>query len=128
LLNKSTFGGLSVDSSAILISPELQGDANADGHVDLTDLSTVLNNFGVATSAWVKGNFDGAATIDLTDLSAVLNNFGLTYANATTASGSLAAAAAPEPASLVILTFAIPTFLRRPAKGNSRRPNTVIPD
>jgi len=54
----------------------LPGDANLDGHVDLTDLSTVLNNFGQATTAWTSGNFDGAATIDLTDLSAVLNNFG----------------------------------------------------
>ena len=59
------------------------GDANADGQIDLTDLSTILNNFGATTSAWTSGNFDGAATIDLTDLSDVLNNFGVTYANAT---------------------------------------------
>ena len=54
----------------------LLGDANVDGHVDLTDLSIVLNNFGAATSNWTSGNFDGAETIDLTDLSDVLNNFG----------------------------------------------------
>ncbi len=54
----------------------LVGDANVDGHVDLTDLSIVLNNFGSATSNWTSGNFDGAASIDLTDLSDVLNHFG----------------------------------------------------
>jgi hypothetical protein len=58
----------------------LLGDANLDGHVDLTDLSAVLNNFGTATSNWTNGNFDGAATVDLTDLSDVLNNFGASSA------------------------------------------------
>jgi autotransporter-associated beta strand protein len=110
ILHKSTFGGLSIDSNAILIAPELLGDANADGHVDLTDLSTILNNFGTTTSAWSSGNFDGAATIDLTDLSDVLNNFGLTNAN----SGIVnTAAAAPEPASLLLLALASPIVLRR---------------
>ena len=63
--------GNSATAPAVLV-----GDANVDGHVDLTDVSIVLNNFGSTTSAkWSDGNFDGAATIDLTDLSFVLNNF-----------------------------------------------------
>jgi len=74
----STFGGIPVDANSVLVGPEILGDADLSGQVDLTDLSTVLNNFGIATLDWVMGNFDGAATIDLTDLSAVLNNFGLT--------------------------------------------------
>jgi len=78
----TSFGGVTVDSNSVLVSQELLGDANIDGRVDLSDLSKVLNNFGVATTAWTSGNFDGAATIDLTDLSAVLNNFGLTNPNA----------------------------------------------
>ncbi|HUO08283.1 MAG TPA: autotransporter-associated beta strand repeat-containing protein [Phycisphaerae bacterium] len=102
IVGKSTFGGIAVDSSSVLVAPELLGDANIDGHVDLTDLSTVLNNFGTMTPAWTSGNFDGAATIDLTDLSAVLNNFGLSNPNATAAIGSVATAA-PEPASLAML-------------------------
>ncbi len=51
----------------------LTGDANGDGHVDLNDLNTVLNNLGTTNSAWWAGNFDGAGTIDLTDLNDVLN-------------------------------------------------------
>ena len=65
----------------VLIAPEILGDANADGKVDLTDLSTVLNNFGSTTTAWTSGNFDGSATIDLTDLSDVLNNFAASNPN-----------------------------------------------
>ena len=75
-LNKTTFGNNPADTNSLLLSEELLGDANIDGHVDLTDLSTVLNNFGTATPAWTSGNFDGQPTIDLTYLSAVLNNFG----------------------------------------------------
>ncbi|HUO09182.1 MAG TPA: hypothetical protein VM008_12820 [Phycisphaerae bacterium] len=108
----STFGGVAVDANSILIAPELPGDANADGQVNLTDLSRVLNNFGKSSSAWTDGNFDNASTIDLTDLSDVLNNFGATNpgAGATLAANGTAsaAAAAPEPASLALL---LPTLL-----------------
>ena len=63
--------------TSILVSSTLLGDANADGHVDLTDLSTVLNNFGTTTLTWTTGNFDGTPTIDLTHLADFLNEFGL---------------------------------------------------
>ncbi len=108
----ATFGGQTVDANSILISPELLGDANADGHVDLSDLSTVLNNFGAATPNWTDGNFDSAPTIDLTDLSDVLNDFGLsnpTVSNAPTTP-------VPEPAFLALLPAAFLLNCRRRAK------------
>ena len=118
------FGGLSVDSNSVLVGAELLGDANIDGSVDLTDLSTVLNNFGASTTAWTSGNFDGASTIDLTDLSDVLNNFGASNPNASVAAGQVAAA--PEPASLAI---AIPSFLLvlRNRRAFSRQNAAVLP-
>ncbi|MGN6369509.1 MAG: autotransporter-associated beta strand repeat-containing protein [Phycisphaerae bacterium] len=79
--NFTTFGGLPVYPTSLLLAPELLGDANLDGKIDLTDLSTVLNHFGQSTLAWTDGNFDGSQTIDLTDLSAILNNFGQTNPN-----------------------------------------------
>ncbi|MGN6370445.1 MAG: beta strand repeat-containing protein [Phycisphaerae bacterium] len=118
ILGKSTFGGVAVDAGSILVSPELLGDSNADGKVDLTDLSTVLNHFGVATSAWTSGNFDGGATIDLTDLSNVLNNFGVTNANASDLPAALASSggaitATPEPGSLALAGLGAVALLRR---------------
>jgi autotransporter-associated beta strand protein len=107
----TTFGGLPVDAGSILVAPELLGDTNADGHVDLTDLSTVLNNFGTANSAWTSGNFDGQSTIDLTDLSAVLNNFGLSNLNPSGTSSS-AAAPIPEPSTMALL-LPVAALLRR---------------
>ncbi len=72
----TTFAGQPVSPNSLLITPTLPGDANLDGHVDLTDLSTILNNFGQSAPKWTSGNFDNQPTIDLTDLSDVLNNFG----------------------------------------------------
>ena len=111
LLGRATFGGDSANANSILISQELLGDANIDGKVDLSDLSTILNNFGATTADWMSGNFDGAATIDLTDLSDVLNNFGASNPKAFAAAGGTAAA--PEPASLAALVLAGSMLLRR---------------
>ena len=112
VLNLTTFGGVNVDTNSILVAPELLGDTNADGAVDLTDLSTVLNNFGASTAAWTSGNFDGASTIDLTDLSDVLNNFGSTNPNP---QGGIPQAT-PEPTSLALLTFGAAALLTRRRK------------
>ena len=97
----------------VLATPAQPGDATLDGHVDLNDLNTVLNNLGATTSAWTSGNFDGAVTINLNDLNDVLNNLGVSYAgNASViAAESLVAGgtAAPEPASLALISVgAIP--------------------
>ncbi|HUO07212.1 MAG TPA: hypothetical protein VM008_02685 [Phycisphaerae bacterium] len=114
LTHFTTFGGLSMDANSILITPALLGDANADGHVDLTDLSIVLNNFGSSTADWSTGNFDGASSIDLTDLSDVLNNFGLSYPTAAGAAASIITSSpAPEPASLTLTMLALPALLKR---------------
>ncbi|HUO07535.1 MAG TPA: NF038122 family metalloprotease [Phycisphaerae bacterium] len=138
LLGRGTFGGVTVTANSILISQELLGDANVDGHVDLTDLSTVLNNFGSASTAWTSGNFDGAPTIDLTDLSAVLNNFGSSYSSPFEASTGIVtlgtsqdqvlaeqflasgtgAVSVPEPGSCALLALAAPVLLRR-RRGNA---------
>jgi hypothetical protein len=119
VLGKATFGGIAVDANSILISRELLGDANADGHVDLTDLSTVLNHFGSATPNWTDGNFDNAPTIDLTDLSDVLNNFGLSNPNAnlsplsTKDSALSTSSPVPEPTSLTLFLPATLLLARR---------------
>ena len=115
----ATFGGVAVDANSILVGEELLGDANIDGRVDLTDLSTVLNNFGSTTPAWTSGNFDGATKIDLTDLSDVLNDFGQTDPNASVVAGAggAVAAAAPEPMSLAVLGAGAVALAGRRRKG-----------
>ena len=93
------------------------GDATDDGHVDLNDLNTVLNNLGTTTSLWTNGNFDGAATIDLNDLNDVLNNLGTGVPiNATVLAAEALVAGgtpAPEPASLALMSVASVLLIRR---------------
>ncbi len=104
----TTFGGVAVDTNSILVAPELLGDTNIDGNVDLNDLNTVLNNLGSANTDWTHGNFDGNPAIDLNDLNAVLNNLGNSYANSSAALAAEAMLQAspdtpiPEPASLTM--------------------------
>ncbi len=119
-LGVSTFDGLPVVSTDILVKYTYLGDATLDGKVDLNDLNTVLNNLGTTSSLWINGNFDGAATIDLNDLNDVLNHLGVvvpTNVSAVSVATALLAgftpSAAPEPASLSVLAMGGGMLLRR---------------
>ncbi|MFN0136555.1 MAG: dockerin type I domain-containing protein [Phycisphaerae bacterium] len=53
------------------------GDVDGDNDVDLTDLSRLLSNFGVASGATRgMGDLNGDGDVDLSDLSMLLANFG----------------------------------------------------
>ncbi|MFN0136523.1 MAG: hypothetical protein ACKVS9_10465 [Phycisphaerae bacterium] len=57
----------------------LDGDVNCDCAVDLTDLSTLLQNFGsIGGMTRAQGDLNGDANVDLIDLAALLANFGST--------------------------------------------------
>ena len=64
----TTFANQPVTPDSLLITPAFPGDTNLDNIVDLSDLSTVLNDFGQTTPNWTSGNFDHTPTIDLTDV------------------------------------------------------------
>ncbi len=113
----TTFGGQPVDANSVLITPALLGDTNLDNTIDLTDLSTLLNNFGATTPNWTSGNFDNAPTIDLTDLSDVLNNFGAVNLNANAASSPDLSFPTPEPTTLLLLIPAL--LLLTPRRKNA---------
>lgn len=56
---------------------DLPGNLDGDRDVDLTDLSTLLANFGTGSGATLStGDIDGDGDVDLTDLSVLLSNFG----------------------------------------------------
>lgn len=68
-----------VDRGAFEFQPacELAGDINGDGNVDLSDLATLLSNFGTLSGAGAEdGDTDGDQDVDLADLSALLSDFG----------------------------------------------------
>ena len=106
---------ISHDPGFVDIHRGFLGDANDDGHVDLTDLNIVLNNLGVATTSWTSGNFDDGTTIDLTDLNDVLNNLGTSFTNPSTSvlSTQSPALSTPEPATLSVLALGALLLTRR---------------
>ncbi|MGN6371322.1 MAG: PEP-CTERM sorting domain-containing protein, partial [Phycisphaerae bacterium] len=73
-------------------------------------------HFGLTTPNWTDGNFDGAATINLTDLSDVLNNFGVTNPSPSGATAGGNIVATPEPASLALLGLGAVGLLSRRRK------------
>ena len=57
----------------------LPGDLDNDRDVDLTDLATLLANFGTQSGGTpADGDVDGDTDVDLSDLSSLLANFGST--------------------------------------------------
>ncbi len=53
------------------------GDADEDGDVDLTDLGSLLSNYGVLSGATrAQGDLDGDGDVDLSDLGELLAAFG----------------------------------------------------
>ncbi|MFN0135392.1 MAG: hypothetical protein ACKVS9_04655 [Phycisphaerae bacterium] len=55
------------------------GDVDSDNDVDLTDLATLLTNFGTPSGMTrAQGDLDGDGDVDLSDLAALLANFGRT--------------------------------------------------
>ncbi|WP_428387010.1 family 16 glycosylhydrolase [Mucisphaera sp.] len=92
---------LEIDRVAITpLANILPGDTNADGNVNLTDLSLLATNFGSNEAAWSLGDFSGEGTVDLIDLSLLASNFGQS-------------AATPEPGTAALALIALSVVSRR---------------
>ncbi len=70
------------------------GDANIDGHVDVTDLGILATNYGVTSGMeWGDGDFTGDGAVDVSDLGILATNYGTVPP----------ALSVPEPSMLVAL-------------------------
>lgn len=67
-----------VGAGTLTLSYVCDADIVVNGVIDLTDLSTLLSNFGTESGAThAMGDIDGDGDVDLTDLSQLLTAFGL---------------------------------------------------
>jgi hypothetical protein len=76
----TTFAGILVNSSSIMVASELLGDANIDGTVNFNDFIILTQNFG-QTAGWVKANFDTDSTTGFSDFIILSQHFGQTFNN-----------------------------------------------
>ena len=82
--NEGYIAGDGTDAAAntkqmFLLDPLVPGDANADGKVDINDLTIVLARYGKTGMTWNPGDFNGDGKVDINDLTIVLANYGKTY-------------------------------------------------
>ena len=64
-----------------VIAPDTTpGDTNNDGDVDISDLATLLSNFGTSSGATVaQGDTDEDGDVDISDLATLLSGFGTKF-------------------------------------------------
>ena len=103
---------LNIDASgisfALALASEmpLYGDANLDGIVDATDLNILGQNWLLENvSGWSEGDFNGDDRVDQIDLNVLGANW--------LAETSSAAAAVPEPSTLIMYTAFLAAFFLR---------------
>lgn len=58
--------------------PPCPGDVDGSGAVDITDLGTLLSNFGLSGATPEQGDLTGDGLVDISDLGVLLANFGAT--------------------------------------------------
>jgi hypothetical protein len=97
VLNKTTFGGVAVDSSSVLVRYTLGGDANLDGTVDFNDLVKLSQHYN-GPGDWEDGDFNYDGMVDFDDQVILGQNYNTSLPAG--ASPVFAVAAVPEPATL----------------------------
>lgn len=104
-LNLATFGGVTVDSSSVLIKFTRIGDANLNGTTEIGDFSLLAANFN-QPSLWNKGDFNYDGVTNISDFALLAANF-----NQSVATGSRTSV--PEPAAIGVLAVGSLAMMRR---------------
>ena len=127
VLGKTTFGGITVDSSSLLVKYTYGGDANLDGQVDVTDLGALATNWQTS-SVWTGGDFDYSGFVDVTDLGILATNWqagvgsplGPGSFQAALASVGLGGVSVPEPTTITLIGLGMMGMAARRRRGIAR--------
>ncbi|MCC6679332.1 MAG: hypothetical protein IT445_00370 [Phycisphaeraceae bacterium] len=100
-------------SDVVAINPVHDGDANADGMVNLADLQILGDNWQSTTANWGSADFTGDGSVNLADLQIIGDNWGFGAAADISFDQALASVSIPEPATLTLLSLVSLTLLHR---------------
>lgn len=120
----TTFGGFTVDATAVIAKYTLKGDSDLSGSVDFVDLVAMARNYSAASGAgWHQGDTDYNGTVDFVDLVALARNYNsailpsgeilLGDSSTFAADWALAQSMVPEPATLGLLAAGTLLLARR---------------
>ncbi|MFT3787312.1 MAG: hypothetical protein QM770_14280 [Tepidisphaeraceae bacterium] len=109
----ASFGGYTLDGSAVIARATLPGDANLDLVVNFGDLLALAANYGSTTSSWGAGDFTDDNVTNFSDLLALAANYNKTVTGSFAGDWALAQQLVPEPAALASLMAAGVLLIRR---------------
>ncbi len=114
-LGLTSFGGIAVDTSSVLVRMTLLGDTDLNGSVNFTDLLALARAYN-GSGSWINGDSNADGTIGFTDLLALSRNYNLSLAedgstlpigtSSFAVDWALAISMVPEPASLGVVACA----------------------
>lgn len=131
----STFSGMAVDATSLMMKHTWYGDANLDGVVNADDYVRLDRGFARSLTGWINGDFDYSGTVNSGDYllidrafvlqSGVLSPDLLAEREAQFGDGYVAAlvASVPEPAGAVLLVAAAAAGLSGRPSGRRRGPS-----
>lgn len=118
-LNLSTFNGMPLDASAVVIRPAMPGDFDLNNVVDFADLLALARNFGGTDKFWTDGDSDADGVVAFSDLLTVARQFGnasiaqLELTAGFASQWELARSVVPEPAAFAGVVSLAALGLRR---------------
>lgn len=108
-VSRTSFGGASLDGTAIIVGLIYAGDANFDGKVNTIDFNQLAGGFGGTGKVWLEGDFSYDGLIDSTDFNAMVGNFGASMS----LPGPSLGAVVPEPTTLAGAAVLVGLAMRR---------------
>lgn len=115
-------GETGIDSTTVLVRVTLKGDVTLSGTVDFDDLVPLAQNYGGTGKVWSNGDVDYDGDVDFDDLVPLAQNYGASVSASEISAAfgadfgadwALAAALAPEPASMTAMIGLTTMLLRR---------------
>jgi ELWxxDGT repeat protein len=94
----TTFDGVAVGASAVLVKYTVYGDVNLDGVVDIADFTLIDAGFIGKRTGWANGDLNYDGTVDGSDFTLADNAFNLQLNSAGVAAAPTTAAAGPTAA------------------------------